>query len=601
MTRPVPPGRDGGAVLHPAAPGAERATGDQHVVVVGGGIAGLAAATILAERGVRVTLLEACEQLGGRVRAWPVEGGDGDGGHGGGSGDGAGDGPGTSGAAETEHGGRGRTMSRGFHAFFRQYYTLRALLRRTDPDLDRLVPVPDYPLRRGDGLTDSFAALPLTPPANLAAFVVRSPTFPIAELPKVHLPSAIELISVSYPESHEAYDGESAQAFLDRLRFPEGARHLALEVFARSFFAHPTDFGAGELVGMFHTYFAGSSEGLLFDVPDDDYDTALWAPLGRYLTGLGVDVRTGTPAEALSRGEDGVWRVRTAAEELTPDAVVVATDPRVTRELLAGLAGAGEAGAAGDGDGRDAAGGDADTADEERRRWHERVAAGRNAPPFAVLRLWLDCTVAPEREAFLGTSGYDLLDNVTVLERFEQGAADWSAEHGGSVVELHAYAADPRRDPDLAGDGACGLDLVRLRRRLLDALHEVYPETRELEAVHEELLVEDDCGLVGTGPWRDRLTVDTPYPGLVLAGDGLRVDWPIALMERATVTGVLAANHLLAGWGVRGEDIWTVPLQGILKRRPDLSGVGAAAGAALTRAGRAAGAVRRRLPVPGRR
>ena len=41
------------------------------------------------------------------------------------------------------------------------------------------------------------------------------------------------------------------QDFLDRLRFPEGARHLALEVFARSFFAHPTEFGAGELVGMF--------------------------------------------------------------------------------------------------------------------------------------------------------------------------------------------------------------------------------------------------------------------------------------------------------------------------------------------------------------
>src|SRR5690606_7300469 len=114
----------------------------------------------------------------------------------------------------------------------------------------------------------------------------------------------------------------------------------------------------------------------------------------------------------------GVWRVRTAAEELTPDAVVVATDPRVTRELLAGLADVGEAGearGAGDDAGRDAA----DISHEERRRWHERVAAGRNAPPFAVLRLWLDGTVAPEREAFLGTSGYDLLDNVTVLERFE--------------------------------------------------------------------------------------------------------------------------------------------------------------------------------------
>ena len=63
-------------------------------------------------------------------------------------------------------------------------------------------------------------------------------------------------------------------------------------MFARSFFADPQDFSAGELVAMFHGYFLGSAEGLLFDVPVDDYDTALWAPLGRYLHGLGVDVRT---------------------------------------------------------------------------------------------------------------------------------------------------------------------------------------------------------------------------------------------------------------------------------------------------------------------
>lgn len=532
MARPVPPGRDRGAVRHPAAPGTARLTEPRHVVVVGGGIAGLACAAVLAERGVRVTLVEACEQLGGRVRAWPLP--------------------------------DGRTMSRGFHAFFRQYYTLRSLLRRADPTLTRLVPVPDYPLRRGDGLTDSFAALPATPPLSLAAFVARSPTFPVSALPSVHLPSALELVDVSYPASHERYDGESAQDFLDRLRFPQGARHLALEVFARSFFAHPDEFGAGELVGMFHSYFTGSSEGLLFDVPDDDYDSALWAPLGRYLQGLEVDVRLGERVGSLDRHEKGVWRVRAEGSEVSQvaDAVVLATDPRATRALVADLpAGSG--------------------AQED---WHRRVRAGRNAPPFAVLRLWLDGLVDPTREAFLGTSGFDLLDNVTVLERFEDGAARWSAEHGGSVVELHAYAADPGRDPDLAGDSPHGLDLDRLRERLLTALHDVYPETAGLGVDHEELLVEDDCALVGTGPWRERLTVDTPYPGLALAGDGLRVDWPIALMERAAVTGVLAANGLLEGWGVRGEDIWTVPLEGVL-RRPR------------TAAARLGRAVRHRSPV----
>ena len=45
---------------------------------------------------------------------------------------------------------------------------------------------------------------------------------------------------------------------------------------------------------MFHIYFLGSSEGLVFDVPDANFDTALWDPLGKYLSGLGAEIRTGT-------------------------------------------------------------------------------------------------------------------------------------------------------------------------------------------------------------------------------------------------------------------------------------------------------------------
>ena len=52
----------------------------------------------------------------------------------------------------------------------------------------------------------------------------------------------------------------------------------------------------------------------------------------------------------------------------------------------------------------------------------------------------------------------------------------------------------------------------------------------------------------------------TPDDRLVLAGDGVRCDLPVALMERAATTGWQAANALLAGWGTRGHDLWSVPL-----------------------------------------
>lgn len=54
----------------------------------------------------------------------------------------------------------------------------------------------------------------------------------------------------------------------------------------------------------------------------------------------------------------------------------------------------------------------------------------------------------------------------------------------------------------------------------------------------------------------------TPHPWLTLAGDAIRCDLPVALMERAATTGFLAANALLADRGVRGQVLWTVPRAG---------------------------------------
>ena len=519
--RPWRPGRDDAATRHPAPPprtgeAVLPTAGDRpEVVVVGGGIAGLAAAVALVERDVSVTLLEREPQLGGRVRSWPVTMHD-----------------------ETASGtALGPTMSRGFHAFFRQYYTLRSLLRRADPGLAHLRPVPDYPLIHTSGMRDSFSRIPSTPPVNIMAFVARSPSFTLPGLAKVDVAEALGLLDVDFPATFRDHDGVSAAEVLDRLRFPESARHLALEVFARSFFADAREFSGGELVAMFHAYFLGSAEGLLFDVPDDDYDTVLWAPLGRYLHDRGAEVRTGVTVDAIDeepgagarglvvRSDDGVER--------RADAVVLATE----RRALQGLVGDGTSSRLGAGVVADA-------------RWRAAVAAGRNAPDFAVWRLWFDRPVAPGTPPFLGTAAFGALDNVSAVHLFERRAAEWARRTGGSVIELHAYSL-----PESA-------DEQELRADLRAQLARLHPELDDARVLHEEWLVRDDCPLVSTEPYDGRPGVVTPDPRVVLAGDGVRCEMPVALMERAAVTGFQAANALLAGWGRTGHELWSVPMRG---------------------------------------
>ncbi|MEU2421162.1 FAD-dependent oxidoreductase [Streptomyces sp. NPDC007851] len=496
------PGRDRLARLLPAPPGAARAqeADAPRVAVVGGGIAGLTAATALAERGVRVTVLERDAQLGGRLAGWSTRLAD----------------------------GTTATMSRGFHAFFRQYYNLRALLRRTDPVLARLTPLPDYPLRHGSGRQDSFRHVPRTPPLSALGFVALSESFSVRDLVRMRPRAALPLLDVRVPEVYERLDHVSAYDFLEEIRFPPAARHLAFEVFSRSFFADPRTLSAAEMALMFHIYFLGSAEGLLFDVPREPFPQALWDPIAARLERLHARVRTNTAVEGVGVLPSGAYGVVTASGEEPYDGVVLALDPAGLRALVGRCDGLGDA------------------------EWRERVARLRTAPPFLVSRLWLDRPVRADRPGFLGTSGCGPLDNVSVLSGWEGEAARWAARTGGSVVELHAYAV-----PEDAGRETT-------EKELLGRLHQLYPETARARVVDARHEWRADCPLFAVGGHVDRPTVTTPMPGLVVAGDTVRTGLPVALMERAATSGFLAANELLGRWGLRGHELWTVPGRGRL-------------------------------------
>jgi isorenieratene synthase len=335
--------------------------------------------------------------------------------------------------------------------------------------------------------------------------------------------AAAPLAAVSVPDIYHRLDHLDAETFLKNINFPDAARHLAFEVFSRSFFADPAQLSAAELATMFHIYFLGSNEGLIFDVPTSNYDTALWQPLRHYLTERGVRFRLSTEVLRIDTESTKLFGAHIdSGESLDADAVVLATDIAGLQRIVAASNG---------------------LADD---LWRARIRRMRNAPTFAVQRLWLDRSVAPDRPAFLGTAGHKPLDNISVLERYEREAARWARERRGSVVELHCYAL---------GSRSPGKAAIR-------QLHELYPETAKSTVILERVLQRNDCPLFAPGSHAHRPAVTTPQPGLVLAGDGIRIDLPVALMERAATTGWWAANRLLTQWGVAGHALDTVPTDG---------------------------------------
>ncbi len=489
------------AVVTPRPDRPLRVSDGTSAVVVGGGIAGVSAALVLAERGVRVTLLEAAGHLGGRLGAWP----------------------------RTLPDGTVQQVEHGFHGFFRQYYTWRSLLRRLDPELGFLQPLPGYPVISRTWPPEDFASLPGLPPLNLLALVARSPSLRLRDLRYVDRVAATKLLEFDRVATYAELDSTSAKEFLDRLAMPDRARAVLFEVFGHSFFNREESFSAAELIAQFHFYFLANPEGLGMDVTVDDHGSCIWDPFGRLLDSLGVDIRTGTTVDRLEKVASGWRAVARGGSTVDAGNAVLALDPAALRSLSAGS------------DGLPAA-------------LVAQAGGLTTSAPYAVARFWTDRPVDPDRPVFSGVSREPTLDSISVYSRMEDGARRWAGRTGGEVVELHAYAA-----PD-------GIGAEDAADRMWAELTALWPEVGGLRVLDRETRVGLDAPGFLPGSDATRPGVRTGEESLLLAGDWVRLPFASALMERAATTGVLAANDVLTRAGARAEPVTAVRPRGLLTR-----------------------------------
>lgn len=174
--------------------------------------------------------------------------------------------------------------------------------------------------------------------------------------------------------------------------------------------------------------------------------------------------------------------------------------------------------------------------------------------PYSVARQWLDRPLDPDRYPLYAAGGYEVLDELFCLSQYHEVEREWARTSGGSVVETHCYALDD----------ALATDPERVHDVALAEAGTILPELAGARVVRRDVQLLDNMTNYPVGAQARRPGTETPFASLLLAGDWVRIDLPLELMERANVSGRLAANRVLAREGVRRVAITTPPVRGIL-------------------------------------
>lgn len=363
----------------------------RRVAVVGGGLAGIRAASLLGERGFEVTLFDKNAYLGGKVGSWPVTFADGF-------------------RTQIDH---------GFHAFFRHYYNLSRFLEQAG-SVRFLKKIEDYLIMGKDGTRYGFAEIETTPVLNILSLARRG-FFSLREVAINRKTSELRaLLQFDRERTFPAWDGTSYDEFAARAQLPAGLK-LVFSTFARAFFAPGDRLSVAELMKSFHFFYLSNDCGLLYDYFNCNYKEALLDPLERLLAANHVALELDTRVEACSRREDTF-----VVNGMEFDYLIVAADVAGVKCFAR----------------------NSDWLRKEAPALYRQLTHLEASLGYAVLRIWLDRRIGDELPVFVTTEKHKVLDSITFYHQFDEEARDWSERTGGGVYELHCYAVPSELDQE---------------------------------------------------------------------------------------------------------------------------------------------------------
>ncbi|MEZ5002894.1 MAG: FAD-dependent oxidoreductase [Chitinophagales bacterium] len=399
------------------------------VAVIGGGIAGIASASALSERGFEVHLFEKANYLGGKVGSWTFES----------NGE----------TLRTEH---------GFHAFFKQYYNLLAFLKKIGAD-QHLIPIDDYVLLYENNQKQGFKGLETTPGLNILALKEHG-IYGWKTLINPMSTPFLSLLRFNFQKTFKSYDKENFAQFAKRTFMPKKMR-LVFNSFARAFFAEPENMSMAELIKGFHFYFLSNDKGLIYDVLDQDFQYSFINYCTDHLEKNGATIKLNTAVESIAYREE-----KFVVNDERYDYCIVCTDVNATKSIIQqsnNLA--------------------------PFVTLQKQATALQNSGNYAVLRLWTNAFEKDDNlPFFIFTDRLKCLDSVTLYHKMEKESKQWSKENQGGIFELHSYAVPMAMDKD-----TCKEEMLRELFHYFPELkdmqikHEFYQFRNDFSAFHTNL------------------------------------------------------------------------------------------------------------------
>lgn len=466
-------------------------------LIIGGGIAGLMAAIHLAERGLRPLLIEADpDRIGGRLKSGPT--------------------------VEFEHAGQRWRFpgEHGIHGIWSPYRNFQGTLARHDIR-PVLVPAREetWILGRGKRVRKSaigsairYSDIPA--PFHYLYLFVR-PRFlnmltlrDVASMFRV-FGGLMSAMSIDPIGEQKALKGLSLTDFT--AGWSPALRDLFSGLARSALAAHPEDVPASGFIAFLRFYTLLRRDAWDFSYLPGTGGGCISEPLADVARKLGCEIWMGAKAVNLNRNGER-WSVTVEADGVTKsieaDQVIMALDAPAAKTLLTqSPATAAEA----------------------------TVLQFPLGVPTAIIRLWFSKKPKPTAEAGI-FSGDFVMDNFFWLNRLQPAYMDWSRHTDGSAVEMHVYGP-----PEFLAQPDASL----LARVIVD-VYRAFPELRGA-MIHSELLRNDATHtLFAVFRPGEHLAIETPWPGLFACGDWVYHPAPALYLERATTTGIAAANALLA-------------------------------------------------------